>query len=103
MPAIHDSWTGKANESLFKPFYEAARNARAELVQAGGDPYKAYKTRPSIALRLLVVSQPRPGALSGSDSEYARVHGLPAERRRQGRARWQRNPSLDRAKAGGRT
>ncbi|MFE2699781.1 type II toxin-antitoxin system prevent-host-death family antitoxin [Streptomyces mirabilis] len=53
MPAIHDSWTGKANESLFKPFYEAARKARIELVQAGGDPYKAYKTRLSIALRLL--------------------------------------------------
>ncbi|MET7852329.1 DnaB-like helicase C-terminal domain-containing protein [Streptomyces avermitilis] len=53
MPAIHDSWTGKANESLFKPFYEAARKARVELVQAGGDPYKAYKTRLSIALRLL--------------------------------------------------
>lgn len=53
MPAIHDSWTGKANESLFKPFSEAARQARIELVQAGGDPYKAYKTRLSIALRLL--------------------------------------------------
>ncbi|MFD7409737.1 DnaB-like helicase C-terminal domain-containing protein [Streptomyces sp. NPDC059866] len=53
MPAIHDSWTGKANESLFKPFYEAARKARTELVQAGGEPYKAYKTRLSIALRLL--------------------------------------------------
>lgn len=53
MPAIHDSWTGKANESLFKPFYEAARKTRMELVQAGGDPYKAYKTRLSIALRLL--------------------------------------------------
>ncbi|WP_455356694.1 DnaB-like helicase C-terminal domain-containing protein [Streptomyces sp. SYSU K217416] len=52
-PAIHDSWTGKANESLFKPFYAAARQARTELVQAGGDPYKAYKTRLSIALRLL--------------------------------------------------
>ncbi|MGW3956850.1 DnaB-like helicase C-terminal domain-containing protein [Streptomyces sp. NPDC004752] len=52
-PAIHDSWTGKANESLFKPFYEATRKARTELVQAGGDPYKAYKTRLSIALRLL--------------------------------------------------
>ncbi|MEU8950804.1 hypothetical protein [Streptomyces sp. NPDC048489] len=25
---IHDSWTGKINESLFKPFYEAARSAR---------------------------------------------------------------------------
>ncbi|MBK6014174.1 DnaB-like helicase C-terminal domain-containing protein [Streptomyces sp. MBT53] len=53
MPAIHDSWTGKANESLFKPFYEATRKARTELVVAGGEPYKAYKTRLSIALRLL--------------------------------------------------
>ncbi|MFF7535304.1 DnaB-like helicase C-terminal domain-containing protein [Streptomyces bobili] len=53
MPAIHDSWTGKANESLLKPFYEAARKARIELVQVGGEPYKAYKTRLSIALRLL--------------------------------------------------
>ncbi|MFH8701357.1 DnaB-like helicase C-terminal domain-containing protein [Streptomyces chartreusis] len=53
MPTIHDSWTGKANESLFKPFYAAARQARMELVEAGGEPYKAYKTRLSIALRLL--------------------------------------------------
>lgn len=53
MPTIHDSWTGKANESLFKPFYAAARQARIELVQTGGEPYKAYKTRLSIALRLL--------------------------------------------------
>ncbi|MGW6788530.1 DnaB-like helicase C-terminal domain-containing protein [Streptomyces chartreusis] len=53
MPTIHDSWTGKANESLFKPFYAAARQARMELVQAGGEPYRAYKTRLSIALRLL--------------------------------------------------
>ncbi|MGW3730695.1 type II toxin-antitoxin system prevent-host-death family antitoxin, partial [Streptomyces sp. NPDC000851] len=53
MPTIHDSWTGKANESLFKPFYAAARQARMELVQTGGEPYKAYKTRLSIALRLL--------------------------------------------------
>ncbi|MEU6579066.1 type II toxin-antitoxin system prevent-host-death family antitoxin [Streptomyces sp. NPDC046805] len=52
-PAIHDSWTGKANESLFKPFYTAARQTRADLVQAGGTPYKTYKTRLSIALRLL--------------------------------------------------
>ncbi|MGW6023484.1 DnaB-like helicase C-terminal domain-containing protein [Streptomyces sp. NPDC055099] len=50
---FHDSWTGKANESLFKPFYTAARAARAELVQDGGEPYKEYKTRLSIALRLL--------------------------------------------------
>lgn len=50
---FHDSWTGKANESLFKPFYAAAREARTELVQEGGEPYKAYKTRLSIALRLL--------------------------------------------------
>ncbi|MFE2214499.1 hypothetical protein ACFW93_21460, partial [Streptomyces canus] len=34
-------------------FYEATRKARTELVQVGGDPYKAYKTRLSIALRLL--------------------------------------------------
>ncbi|MFJ8273780.1 DnaB-like helicase C-terminal domain-containing protein [Streptomyces sp. NPDC094154] len=52
-PTIHDSWTGKANESLFKPFYEATRKARTELVQVGGDAYKTYKTRLSIALRLL--------------------------------------------------
>ncbi|WRZ87766.1 DnaB helicase C-terminal domain-containing protein [Streptomyces sp. NBC_01007] len=50
---IHDSWTGKANESLFKPFYAAAREARTELIQIGGEPYKNYKTRLSIALRLL--------------------------------------------------
>ncbi|MFE9538159.1 hypothetical protein [Streptomyces sp. NPDC006691] len=53
MPAIYDSWTGNANESLFKPFYEAARTARADLIQVGGEPYKSYKTRLSIALRLL--------------------------------------------------
>ncbi|MGY9067009.1 DnaB-like helicase C-terminal domain-containing protein [Streptomyces sp. CAS3] len=58
MPTIHDSWTGKANESLFKPFYEATRTARTELVQVGGDPYKAYKTRLSIALRLLWPKKP---------------------------------------------
>ncbi|MDW4910439.1 DnaB-like helicase C-terminal domain-containing protein [Streptomyces sp. ADMS] len=58
VPAIHDSWTGKANESLFKPFYEATRKARTELVQVGGDPYKAYKTRLSIALRLLWPKRP---------------------------------------------
>ncbi|MFF8847624.1 DnaB-like helicase C-terminal domain-containing protein [Streptomyces sp. NPDC015127] len=57
-PTIHDSWTGKANESLFKPFYEATRKARTELVQIGGDPYKAYKTRLSIALRLLWPKRP---------------------------------------------
>ncbi|MGW1963537.1 type II toxin-antitoxin system prevent-host-death family antitoxin [Streptomyces sp. NPDC001935] len=50
---IHDSWTGRANESLFKPFYTAAREARADLVQVGGEPYANYKTRVSIALRLL--------------------------------------------------
>ncbi|MFD0008924.1 hypothetical protein ACFVJ4_42115 [Streptomyces sp. NPDC127178] len=53
MPTTHDSWTGKANESLFKPFYAAARQARIDLVQGGGELYKAYKTRLSIALRLL--------------------------------------------------
>ncbi|MFC4465753.1 DnaB-like helicase C-terminal domain-containing protein [Streptomyces xiangluensis] len=50
---VYDSFTGKANESLFKPFYEKARQARAELVQAGGEPYTEYKRRLSIALRLL--------------------------------------------------
>ncbi|ALV39368.1 DnaB-like helicase C-terminal domain-containing protein [Streptomyces sp. CdTB01] len=50
---VHDSWTGKANESLFKHFYQEARRARAELVQAGGEPYVEYKRRLSIALRLL--------------------------------------------------
>src|SRR4051812_44532424 len=42
---IHDSWTGRANESLFKPFYTAAREARTELVQVGGESYASYKTR----------------------------------------------------------
>ncbi|MFG2481053.1 DnaB-like helicase C-terminal domain-containing protein [Streptomyces fagopyri] len=55
---IHDSWTGKANESLFKPFYTAAREARTELIQAGGEPYKNYKTRLSISLRLLWPKRP---------------------------------------------
>ncbi|WP_326757475.1 hypothetical protein OHA74_52270 [Streptomyces phaeochromogenes] len=58
MPVIHDSWTGKANESLFKPCYEAIRKARTELVQVGGEPYKAYKTRLSRALRLLWPKRP---------------------------------------------
>ncbi|MFI6341010.1 DnaB-like helicase C-terminal domain-containing protein [Streptomyces sp. NPDC050535] len=55
---IHDSWTGKANESLFKPFYAATKVARTELIQAGGEPYKNYKTRLSIALRLLWPKRP---------------------------------------------
>ncbi|MEW1567272.1 type II toxin-antitoxin system prevent-host-death family antitoxin [Streptomyces sp. NPDC093509] len=55
---LHDSWTGKANESLFKPFYQATKEARAELIQAGGEPYKKYKTRLSIALRLLWPKRP---------------------------------------------
>ncbi|MFJ9968750.1 hypothetical protein [Streptomyces avermitilis] len=58
IPAIHESWTGKANESLFKPFYAAARQACTELVQTAGDPYKAYKTRLPIALRLLWPKRP---------------------------------------------
>ncbi|GAQ68207.1 DnaB-like helicase C-terminal domain-containing protein [Streptomyces scabiei] len=58
MPTIYDSWTGKANESLFKPFYEATRKARTELAQVGAAPYKAYKTRLSIALRLLWPKRP---------------------------------------------
>ncbi|MEU0821805.1 hypothetical protein [Streptomyces mirabilis] len=48
----------KANESLFKPFYTAAREARTQLIQAGGEPYKNYKTRLSIALRLLWPKRP---------------------------------------------
>lgn len=55
---IHDSWTGKANESLFKPFYQATKDARAQLIQVGGEPYKNYKTRLSIALRLLWPKRP---------------------------------------------
>lgn len=55
---IHDSWTGKANESLFKPFYQATKEARTELIQAGGEPYTNYKTRLSIALRLLWPKRP---------------------------------------------
>ncbi|MFF2601324.1 DnaB-like helicase C-terminal domain-containing protein [Streptomyces californicus] len=50
---IHDSWTGRANESLFQHFYKEARRARTELVDAGGAPYDQYKRRLSIALRLL--------------------------------------------------
>ncbi|MFJ9711620.1 DnaB-like helicase C-terminal domain-containing protein [Streptomyces sp. NPDC101234] len=57
-PPIRDSWTGKANESLFKPFYQATQKVRTELVDAGGAPYKAYKTRLSIALRLLWPKRP---------------------------------------------
>ncbi|MET7391387.1 DnaB-like helicase C-terminal domain-containing protein [Streptomyces sp. NPDC005529] len=55
---IHDSWTGKANESLFKPFYQATKDARTELIQAGDEPYRNYKTRLSIALRLLWPKRP---------------------------------------------
>ncbi|MFJ8755319.1 type II toxin-antitoxin system prevent-host-death family antitoxin [Streptomyces sp. NPDC102441] len=50
---IHDSWTGRANESLFQHFYKEARRARTELVETGGKPYADYKRRLSIALRLL--------------------------------------------------
>jgi len=50
---IHDSWTGRANESAVQAFYAAAREARTDLVQVGGDAYAHYKTRVSIALRLL--------------------------------------------------
>ncbi|WP_199546316.1 DnaB-like helicase C-terminal domain-containing protein [Streptomyces sp. N35] len=50
---VHDSWTGVANGSLFKPFYLKAREARTELIDAAGEPYKEYKYRVSVALRLL--------------------------------------------------
>ncbi|MFF1725019.1 DnaB-like helicase C-terminal domain-containing protein [Streptomyces sviceus] len=91
MPTIHDSWTGKANESLFKPFYEATRKARTELVQVGGDPYKAYKTRLSIALRLLWPKRPSqrsPFWRAGLAHEHGRRGLRPAlDRRVQGRPR----------------
>ncbi|MFG2651191.1 DnaB-like helicase C-terminal domain-containing protein [Streptomyces sp. NPDC048436] len=50
---IHDSYTGRANNSLLKPFYQEAKQARTELIDAGGEPYIEYKRRLSIALRLL--------------------------------------------------
>ncbi|MGW6270795.1 DnaB-like helicase C-terminal domain-containing protein [Streptomyces sp. NPDC055060] len=50
---IYDSFTGRANNSLLKPFYQEAKQARAELIEAGGEPYTEYKRRLSIALRLL--------------------------------------------------
>ncbi|MEU1192472.1 hypothetical protein [Streptomyces sp. NPDC005859] len=56
--SIHDSWTGKANESLFKPFYAATREARTEPIKIGADPYTNYKTRLPIALRLLWPNRP---------------------------------------------
>ncbi|MFF1378774.1 DnaB-like helicase C-terminal domain-containing protein [Streptomyces sp. NPDC058308] len=49
---IYDSWTGRANNSLLKPFYQAAKTARAELIGTG-EAYIEYKRRLSIALRLL--------------------------------------------------
>ncbi|MET8826321.1 hypothetical protein ABZX40_30410 [Streptomyces sp. NPDC004610] len=64
MPTIHDSWTGKYNESLVKPFYEATRKARTKRVHVGGDPYKANVTRLSIALRLRLLWPKRPSQRS---------------------------------------
>ncbi|MET7457956.1 hypothetical protein ABZT03_40120 [Streptomyces sp. NPDC005574] len=40
------------------PFYQATKDARTELIQAGGEPYKKYKTRLSVALRLLWPKRP---------------------------------------------
>ncbi|MEW2573275.1 hypothetical protein [Streptomyces sp. NPDC047070] len=42
----------------FQPFYEATRKARTELIQVCGDPCEGYKTRLSIALRLLWPKRP---------------------------------------------
>ncbi|MFI8873186.1 DnaB-like helicase C-terminal domain-containing protein [Streptomyces sp. NPDC055243] len=50
---IHNSFTGRANNSLLKPFYQEAKQARGELIEAGGEPYDEYKRRLSVALRLL--------------------------------------------------
>lgn len=50
---IHDSYTGRANNSLLKPFYQETKQARADLIETGGETYTEYKRRLSIALRLL--------------------------------------------------
>lgn len=49
---IRDSWTGRANQSLFEHFTKAARAARGELIGTG-EPYTQYKRSVSTALRLL--------------------------------------------------
>ncbi|MGR3875601.1 DnaB-like helicase C-terminal domain-containing protein [Streptomyces graminifolii] len=70
MPTIHDCWTGKANESLFKPFYEATRKARTELVQAGGEHTR--RTRPGCRSRCVCCGprvqgrSPRSGGRTGA-------------------------------------
>jgi hypothetical protein len=56
---IRDSWTGKANSSLFQAFYKAVREARPKYLaqdqpELGQDnPYKIYKLSVSRPLRLL--------------------------------------------------
>lgn len=56
---IRDSWTGKANASLFQAFYKAARDARPEYLAQNDpklgqeNPYLLYKQSVSRPLRLL--------------------------------------------------
>jgi hypothetical protein len=49
---IRDSWTGRANESLFEGFYRQCRTAR-EVLYGTGKPYVQYKASASSALRIL--------------------------------------------------
>lgn len=56
---IRDSWTGKANASLFQAFYKAARDARPKFLELNDpsmgqeNPYLLYKQSVSRPLRLL--------------------------------------------------
>jgi hypothetical protein len=56
---IRDSWTGKANASLFQAFYKAAKEARPRYLAqdqpelGNRNPYKMYKESVSRPLRLL--------------------------------------------------
>ena len=50
MPAIHDSWTGKANESLFKPFY-AGRPRRHAPSSSRPAASPTRRTRPGCRSR----------------------------------------------------
>lgn len=52
-PSILDSWTGRANQSLFEGFYKQARAARVLLVDGDPEAYAQYKTSVSKALRVL--------------------------------------------------
>lgn len=52
-PVILDSWTGRANQSLFEGFYKKAKAARELLVDGNPQAYAQYKTAVSKALRVL--------------------------------------------------